>query len=217
MRAQFGFRFAPGLHRDILRDSKKYSLSVYVSSLLNLLPPTLLPLIVVHKLGAASAAYYYMAFTMATVLYTIAYATMQSVFAEGSHDETAIKAHLAKAAKLIAFMLIPAVLITVLLSGFILKIFGGEYAEQGAMLLRLFAISSIAVAVYSAMGTIFKIVKNLAGVIAMNIVYAVVILGLSYSFISKFGINTIGWAWIAGNIAAVLTGLIFLKKSNHLV
>ena len=213
MRAQFGFRFSPHIHTDILRDSKKYSLSVYVSSLLNLLPPTLLPLIVVHKLGAASAAYYYMAFTMATVLYTIAYATMQSVFAEGSHDETAIKAHLAKAARLIGSMLIPAILITVILSSFILKVFGGQYAEQGSTLLRLFAISAIAVAIYSAMGTIFKIVKNLRGVIVMNVVYAVVILGVSYATISSFGVNAIGWAWIAGNLAAAATGLVFLKGS----
>lgn len=213
MKARLGYVFLPKVHLDILRVIKKYSFSVYVSSILNLLPPTLLPLIVVHQLGAESAAYYYMAFTIGGALYTIAYASMQSAFAEGSHDEAAMRAHVTKAAKLIGTLLVPAMLITILLSDFLLKIFGHEYAAEGGALLRLFAISALAVAISSAMGAIFKVMHNLRGVVVMNIAYASVTLGLSYLLVSRLGVVAIGWAWMFGNIAAAGVGLFFLKQS----
>lgn len=214
MKARFGYVFSPKIHLDILRVTRKYSFSVYASSILNLLPPTLLPLIVVQHLGSANAAYYYIVFTIASALYTIAYASMQSAFAEGSHEETAMKAHIIKAAKLVGVLLVPAALATFGLSDFILGIFGAEYAAGGSTLLKLFALSAVAIAVSSAMGTIFKITHNLRGVVTMNIMYAVVILVLSYLLVPRVGLIGVGWAWGIGTAAAAGVGLVFLKRSN---
>jgi O-antigen/teichoic acid export membrane protein len=209
---RFGYKFSPKLHADTVRVVRKFSLSVYTSSILNLLPPTLLPLIIVHLMGPANAAYYYMAFTLAGILYTIAYACMQSVFAEGSHNEAAIKQHVAKAAKVVIFLLVPAALFTLIFSNLLLATFGGEYAAKASILLQLFAVSALPVAIYSALGAIFKVTKNLRGIITMNIVYSVVILGSSYVLIPRLGLLAVGWAWLIGNLAACLTGAFFTKK-----
>ncbi len=211
LRAQLGYSFKFRLHLDFLRYVKKYSSSVYASSILNLLPPTLLPLIIVHQIGAANAAYYYIAFTIATTLYTICYASMQSAFAEGSHNQSEMKAHIHKAIRLIGALLIPAILILIFCSGFILHIFGGEYSTEGRSLLQLFAISALGVAAYSTMGTIFKVTQHLRGVVIMNIVYAVLILGISYLLIPHFGVIAIGWAWLLGNMASAFVGFVFLR------
>jgi O-antigen/teichoic acid export membrane protein len=210
MKRAFGYRFVLQLHMDVLRVVRKFSLSVYASSVLNLLPPTLLPLIVVHHMGPSQAAYYYMAFTIAGVVYTIAYASMQSVFVEGSHDQADLRAHVTKAAKLIAVLLLPAAIVTAAASSLWLTAFGQEYARSAAPLLRLFALSALPVAVYSALGAIFKVTKHLQGVVGMNAVYAVVILGLSYWLLPRFGLVAVGWAWMIGNIAAAGSGLLFL-------
>jgi len=212
---QLGYVFSPRMRLGILHVTRKYSFSVYAASVLNLLPPTLLPLLVVHRLGPENAAYYYIAFTIASTLYTISYASMQSAFAEGSHNQTAMKAHIVKAGKLIGVLLVPAVLAIVILGGFILGIFGGEYAAQGATLLRLFALSAFSAAVYAAMGVIFKVVQDLRSIVAMNVVYATVILGFSYVFVPHLGIVGIGWAWLFGNVAASGVGLLFLKRSQQ--
>ena len=211
LRAQLGYSFKFRLHLDFLRYVKKYSSSVYISSILNLLPPTLLPLIIVHQVGAANAAYYYIAFTIATTLYTICYASMQSAFAEGSHNQSEMKVHIRKAVHLIGVLLIPAILIIVIFGGFILRIFGGEYSIEGRSLLQLFAISALGVAAYSTMGTIFKVTQHLRGVVIMNIVYAALILGISYFLIPHYGVIAIGWAWLLGNVASAFVGFIFLK------
>lgn len=215
MKRNFGYRFAPQLHLDVLRVVRKFSLSVYASSILNLLPPTLLPLIIVHHMGPSQAAYYYMAFTIAGVLYTIAYASMQSVFVEGSHDQADLRAHVTKAAKLIAVLLLPAALLTAAASSLWLKAFGQEYAHSAATLLRIFALSALPVAVYSALGAIFKVTKHLQGVVGMNVVYAVVILGLSYWLVPRFGLVAVGWAWMIGNTAAAGSGLLFLITNKQ--
>lgn len=214
MKARCGYIFSPKIHLDILRVTQKYSFSVYASSILNLLPPTVLPLIVVHQLGPESAAYYYVVFTIASALYTIAYASTQSVLAEGSHDEAALKVHILKAIKFIGALLVPAATGIFLLSGFILKFFGAEYATGGSALLKLFCISAFTVALCSLMGVIFKVMHNLRGVIMMNVVYAGAILGLSYALIPSFGIIAVGWAWVIGTLAATATGLVFLMPGN---
>ncbi len=215
MKQAFGYYFSPRIHVDILRLVKKFSFSMYSSSALNLIPPTLLPLLVLHYLGAAEAAYYYMAFTIASVLYTIAYASMQSVFAEGSHDELSMHSHVTKAAKLIGVLLIPAALITALLSSFLLTIFGQEYEANATTLLQLFAIGSLPVAIYSAMGAIFKVTKNLRGIVMMNIAYAIVITGFSYALIPVWGLLAIGWGWVVGNTIACGIGALNMIKSNR--
>lgn len=215
MRSKFHYTFLPILDMSALREVKRFSFSMYTSSILNLLPPTLLPLLIVHHLGAASAAYYYMAFTIAGVLYAIAYAAMQSVFAEASHNEAALPALVARATKLIAIVLLPAALLIVAVSNMLLAAFGQEYAKEAHTLLQLFALSALPVAAYSALGAIFKVTKNLRGIVGMNVVYALVILGSSYFLVPHFGLIAVGWGWIGGNVAACGVGVFFLVQRKN--
>lgn len=214
MRRKFSYKFSVIFDIHVLREALTFSFSMYASSILNLLPPTILPLLVVRLMGPADAAYYYMAFTIAGALYTIAYASMQSAFAEGSHDEAAIRAHVIKAVRLVATLLLPAALLTAVLAQFLLTLFGHEYAKEASELLQLFAFGALPVAIYSAMGAIFKVTKNLRGILCMNVVYAVVILGIAYWLTPSLGLVAIGWAWILGNVAACSIGALFLIRKR---
>lgn len=215
MKQKFDFVFLPQIDLQALRLVRKFSVSMYVSSILNLLPPTLIPLIIVAASGPREAAYYYMAFTIASVLYTVAYASMQSAFAEGSHDQASLAMHIKKAGRLIAIILIPGSVVLAFLSGFLLSWFGSGYVEGAALLLQVFAISALPVALYSALGAIFKVTKKLVAVVIMNVVYASVILVSVSLFSPSIGINAVGWAWALGNIAACLTGVWFLVKRRR--
>lgn len=211
LRRSFDFRFAR-FDTNVLKQVKKFSLAVYAASVLNLLPPTLLPLIIVHSLGAAESAFYYMAFTMASVLYTIAYAAMQSVFAEGSHNQNSLPFFVRKAAIIVVALLVPAALIIMIASPWLLSLFGPAYAAKASPLLQLFSLSAVAVAGYSALGVIFKVRHQLRGAIIMNLVYAGTILAASYATLPTWGLWAVGWAWLAGNVLACAAGLFFVKK-----
>lgn len=193
--------------RTILKKTRRYTFSVYVASLLNLLPPTILPLLITNSLGSAQAAYYYMAFTIATVLYTIAYSAMQSAFAEGSHETDMIHDHIVKGLRQTALLMVPAAALLFFGAPLLLHIFGGDYSTHGAPLLQLFAVGSIFVAIYSALGSLFKITHMMTSLVLMNILYLVTILLVSVWLIQPLGITAIGWAWIIGNLVASVFGV----------
>lgn len=217
MRRKFGYKMSPVLHIDTLRVVRKFSFSIYLSNVLSLLPPTLLPLIILHYSGPKNAAYYYMAFTIANVLYTIVYATMQSVLAEGSHNVAALRSHVVAAAKLITVLLAPATLLIMLFGDNLLTIFGAEYAKGAGLLLRLLAIGALPIAAYAALTTAFKVIKKLAPVVSMNAISALVTLGLSNWWISPFGLEGVGWAWIVGDALACGIGVVFLLKKRRVM
>lgn len=207
MSNKFGHVFLPKVHFDILRLSRKYSFAVYGSSLLNLLPPTLLPLIITHRLDPKYSAYYYMAFTIATLLYTVAYSSMQSVFAESSHVEEHLKQHLFKAGKVLGGIMVPSIIVLIAVAPYILLTFGDSYRDNGTALLRLFSLSALFVAVYSALGTVFKVMHATLSLLLMNIAYTATILFISYSLIVRNGLVVVGWAWLLGNFVAIVVGL----------
>lgn len=212
MQRKFGYKISPVFHMDTLRVVRKFSASVYVSNILSLVPPTLLPLVVLHHSGAENAAFYYMAFTIASVLYTVVYASMQSVLAEGSHNSAALKTHILTAAKLITVLLLPATLTIILLGEMLLGIFGDEYAQRATSLLQLLAIGALPIAGYAALTTTFKVMKKLLPVIVMNGVSALIILALSNWWIALHGLEGVGWAWMIGNTIACGIGIVYLIK-----
>jgi len=212
MQRKFDYKISPILHMDTLRVVRKFSFSVYTSNTLSLIPPTLLPLIVLHYNGAENAAYYYMAFTIVSVLYTVVYATMQSVLAEGSHNATILRTHIATGSKLIILLLLPATLLTILLGNHLLAIFGAEYARGAGTLLQLLAIGSLPIAAYTALTTTFKVMKKIFPVVVMNTVSALIILGLSNWWLAHYRLEAVGWAWIIGNTVACGIGMIYLWR-----
>jgi O-antigen/teichoic acid export membrane protein len=199
----FEYKPAIALNMDIIRKTRRFSGVVYLANIFNLIPDSILPLIVVNKLGAASAAYFYIAFTLANLLYTIAFATTQSLLAEASHDEEHIARHIRHSLVITTALLVPATLALIVLCPIILHIFGHTYSHGATSLLRILSLSSIGVMLYSALGAFFKLRHNLRAILLTTIVNAVVIISLSLVFVGPFGLNGIGWAWLIGTWASV--------------
>ena len=208
MRKQYNYR--PNFHLDTaaLRQTFSYTFGVYIGSVLNLLPPTLLPLIITQQIGSASTAYYYMAFNIVTIIFTVAYSAMQSAFAESSHDESALRSNVLRGVRSSMIFTIPAIVMSLLLGGYVLSVFGYEYAQAATPLLWVMSISAIIVTLYSALGAVLKIAHDTRSFIVTNIVYASVIIGGSYLLMPAYGLLGIGYAWTAGNILAVIVGVL---------
>src|SRR3989338_3036023 len=78
---------------------------------------------------------------IATLLFTIASSTSNSLFSEGSNNEKMIKVHAKKAGKIIALLMIPGIIITVFLGKYVLLLFGREYSIEGFRFLQLLGLS----------------------------------------------------------------------------
>ena len=205
------------IDREILKEIWKYSLGNYFAGVFNLLPVTLLPLIITNHLGAKEAAYYYIIMMIGNLLYVIPQATTKSLLAEGVYDESTLGVNLKKSTRVIVLLLVPAIVILVLGGSSILKLFGKSYSDGGVAFLNLIAISGVVVSVYAILTSLFRLAKNVKALLISNIFYAVTIIIMTY-VLMPLGLLGIGLAWLSGNIVASITGGYFIwKKRSQLL
>lgn len=207
------FGYKPSLHIDraVIKETKKYSLGIYSSSILNLLPDSLLPLIIISKLSASESAYFYIAFAVANLVYTIAFAITQALLAETANDEKRFAEHARKGLLIASALLTPAILAVALMAPYLLQLFGGAYTQGGLETLRIMVWSGFFVLAYSFLSFYFKHTKRMIPNIIMTAVNAVGILGLSSLLVGKYGLPGVGWAWMIGTfIAVIVGGLLFI-------
>lgn len=212
------FDYTPALviAGSVLRRVWRYCMGNYAASVLNLLPVTVLPLIITNHLGPASTAYYYISMMIGNMLYMIPWSMTSSLFAEGSNDEKMLNAHLKKALGGISLLLIPSIVVLLVISETLLHFFGETYADGGVAFLRLVALAGIPVGIYAIFGSLFQIRKNTFSLLVMNVCYMGSTLVLSFLLLS-YGLIGIGVAWIAGNGIAAVVGYILYRWSPYLL
>jgi colanic acid/amylovoran biosynthesis protein len=211
MRRRLGFRFDLRARGTRLREHLGFSTASYVSSLLNLLPLLVVPMIVLARLGAAAAGYYFVAFQIANLANAASYAISESMFAEISADESRYSAVVRRSAGLIAAVQIPASAVLALGSGLILHVFGGLYAARAQSLLVVFAVGALAVAVNTWASFAIKLARLMAPLVWSNVVYAGVVIGLAALW-ARHGLVWFGWAWCIGNLASGAVALVALAR-----
>lgn len=210
---KFGYKPRLRIHKTTLKDVMHYSFASYIANLLNIAPTLVIPLVVLDRLGSAAAGYYYLAFMVANLLYTVVYAVSQSLFAEGSYDDNSVHKLLKKSVAIIAGVLIPSSTALLIGAHFLLGIYGTHYSEQASSILRILALSAPAVGLYTISNVLLRIAKQTYSLIAINIVYFAVIAGLSLFWTSR-GLTWVGYAWLIGNLTSGSLGLtlIILKR-----
>ncbi|HSX06277.1 MAG TPA: hypothetical protein VLG92_00990 [Candidatus Saccharimonadia bacterium] len=207
MRQYMQYRFRLRLNLGELKKTWKYIFNSYVSMVFLTLPTYILPTFVIGKLGAASAAYYYIVAVIIAALNVIPMATSQSLFAEGAWSDQKLSRELRKAAKITYLLTIPASVGLVIMGKFVLTIFGGSYATFGYPLLIMLVVAGVPKCLSYLFSTILRIEHKTAQVAVIYAVYAAVVLGGSYWGIKDgLGIVTVGWATLA---AEILTALLF--------
>jgi len=208
------FRYQPRFRvkRTILNGVLHYSSANYVASLLNTVPIIILPIIILNKLGAAPAGYYYLAFMMANVLFAIAYAVAQSFFAEGSYGERELLLLAKRAALFLSVTMIPASLLLAGVGPLVLQIFGKSYSNHGGQVLIVLAAVGPVLAAGALGSVALRITKHGKTLILTNSVYALLICGLALLWAQR-GLVWVAGAWFCGQ--AVTTVATYLALWMH--
>ena len=179
---------------NFLRKSLRFSWWNYVAELLRKGPLLILPIMILALIGPANAAYYYIVSSIANVLFIIPDALSQALFVEGSHGES-MRAN-AKKALIGAFtLLVPAVAAAFLFGGVLLGFFGPDYV-QATNILRPLALSSFFIAIYYIFVPIQNVRMRVESIALLNLVGFVLLLGLTYFLILRFGVVGVGYAWL---------------------
>ncbi len=212
-KVQSGYRTFFTINRAVVKAILPFSLGNYVSNLFWIAPAFILPIIVVNLLGAELNAYFYIAWSIGSVLAMIPGAGSLSLFAEGSYEEEKLEQMVWRSLKMVSVILLPLVILVLILADKVLLLFGDAYSENGATLLRLLAISALPLAVNVVYLSIKRVEKKLKVIIGMSASMAIITIGFSFYLLPQMGINGAGIAWFGaqGFIALVLI-IVSLRK-----
>ena len=195
-RSGINFRFL--IDRDFLNESFHFSAGNYLAGLFIAAPILVLPIMVLNVLGAEQAAYYYIAYAIAALLFKIPYAVSMSLFVEGSHGE-ALKRTVTRSLFAISLLLIPAAVILYACGSWVLSLVGADYASGGLAVLRMMVVASLFVGVNYVYFAIKRVQKDVKGLVVISGVIGGLLVGLGYVFVVMFGIVGVGYAWLVSN------------------
>ena len=136
----------------------------------------ILPVLVVLRLGVTLNAYFYITWMMGAAFFMVSPAVAQAVFAEGVRAHSDLRSVVVKALRVIAILLVPAMVVMIVGGKFILGLFGPSYAAVGYGLLILLAISALPDAVSNVAVVVFRVTQRLGYSTALNLGILVVTL-----------------------------------------
>jgi O-antigen/teichoic acid export membrane protein len=187
----------------VLGRAWQFSAANYAANLLSLCPVLVIPLIVLNARGAREAGFYFIAFQVANLLYTVGYAVASSFLAESSYEGAHLPSLLRHATRVLIIVLAPSSLIIALTGTWVLLMFGTAYSVNGASTLAILALSAPSVALYTTAMTVLRVTKQLRAIVAAGAFYAVAVLGL-VTLGAPHSLQWVASAWLIGNSVAGL-------------
>jgi len=195
-RVQDSYKPVPNLNLNIVKNIWKYSVGNYFASILAAIPSFILPLMIVNLLSGQQNAYFYIAWTIASILFSIPFAASQSLFAEGSHFEDKLRINANKAIRFALVLLVPATILVVVLGKWLLLLFGASYSSHALTLLWILGSSSIFVGINSIYYTILLVRHRIRELLVLRGLITLVVLIASALIMPAMGIVGIGYAWL---------------------
>jgi O-antigen/teichoic acid export membrane protein len=197
-RAQSGYRLSVSLDHRAVGGILRFSFANYLSDILWSAPALIIQsILVVNMLGSESNAYFSIAWAMTGILTMVPSAVSTSLFAEGSYDEARLGQSIWRSLKMTFLLLTPAVILVSLLADKFLLMFGAQYSQNAATLLRLLAAASIPGAVNAVFFSIKRVQKKTKVMVGLAAFFCVATIVLSYILLPYAGIAGAGIAWLA--------------------
>ena len=187
----------------LLKSMRQYTTHNYIGVVLATIPPQLMPQLIIKDLGPAAVAFFSMAWTMVNLLYIIPSAVTQSMLAESSFDVHKKAEHLRRTVRLLVILLIPAVITAIVISPYLLSIFGAQYRQNGMLLFQILSLATFFVAVIAVGNTTLNIERRTWGVVLVQLVITCST-GAAALLLIRFGLVGVGLAFLIGDIAGTI-------------
>jgi len=180
-----------------------FSFGNYIAENLWYLPRRLFPLLIISILSAKMTAYFYIAWSISSILYVIPSVVGDSLFAEGSYNRENLKSVTISAIKFAFLILIPALLFVLIFGDKILLLFGKEYSENAFNLLRILALTAIPYTFGHFYITMERIRGKVQDMVELYGLVAALSIGIGYLLMLRIGIIGAGLGWLFAYIVVV--------------
>lgn len=194
---------------------KAYATSNYFGGLFGVLPITLVPIIVLNQLGAASAAYFYIPMMIAAMISLICNSISQALISECAQtDDLDEQKHFFKRAMKHQYqLLLPLIGVLIVFAWPVLDVYGRAYADNGFLPLVVLILSGLFVGLNWLGDTWLNITKRHKDYFLMNAFNAVSVVGFVYLF-SKHGLVAVAFGWMLGQITSAIVYLSIFARSQ---
>lgn len=196
--ARRGHRFRPQLDFTGTREIVRFSGGMYLAGIVGGLPQLLLPLIVFSRVGAKDAAFWGIAMSVATVLFQLPSMISQALLPEVSRRPAERRHLIGRSALLVTAVMLPALVIVYSFVPIGLAIFGRSYVAGSAGPLRWLVIAAFVTMLNSVAGAVLLLAKKSVTMTIVNIVNAVVILGMVLLWARN--VDEIAISWVVGDV-----------------
>ncbi|MCZ7370201.1 MAG: hypothetical protein O8C66_06800 [Candidatus Methanoperedens sp.] len=189
-----------------------FSLANYVADFLLIADLSILPILILNVIGAKEAAYFYISFSIASLLYAIPNSIFMSMFIEGSYGEP-LRKIVIKSLAVVGALLVPAGLVMYFHGDVLLSLFSREYSQNAYEILKLLVLSCAFVTFNAMFMAIKRIQSDIRPLIAVNALLFVSTVLFSYIFMQRYGIFGVGVGWMAGQgVTAGVAGVMVWRK-----
>jgi hypothetical protein len=134
-----------------------------------------------------------------------------ALLVEAAYGQESFGRLLRRLARLFALVLVPTVLCLVVAAGPIMHIFGEGYAEDGAAVLRWFALSVIPFTIVTLALALDRTRERFGDALLITTVATVTTIGLDLVLIPSQGIAGAGLAWLCGQTLAAIVAMRTLR------
>jgi len=163
---KLGYRPSISIDRFFLKKTWKYSLLTYIGGLLISVPGLILPVLIINIIGPEESAYFFIVYSIVSLIYVIPNAISISLFVEGSHGESLRESTL-KSILINIILISPIVIILVVFGNSILSLFGTEYSTNGYHLLIIMLLSTPFIVVNNIYFAVKKIQNNIGKLVVV--------------------------------------------------
>jgi O-antigen/teichoic acid export membrane protein len=197
----------------VLKPLLRFSGANYIANIFSLVAGLVIPIIVLDRLGADSAAYYFVALQMAQIVYTAGVALEQTFLTEGSRPDADMRQLRRRSLRLLVVFFVSAAVIMIGLGRFLLLAFGESYYQHGYMSLVILVLAAGPISATFWLQTILRLANKLRAIIVVNTVGSIATC-LGVWFGSAHGLEAVALGWLGGNIIEMCIAAIAAREWN---
>ncbi|MGK5110457.1 MULTISPECIES: lipopolysaccharide biosynthesis protein [unclassified Geodermatophilus] len=190
-----------------------YASAEFAIGVMSQVIPMVLPLIILHELGAEQNAYFAIPWTINAALNMLAWNIATNFVVEASADEEQTQALTRRSLRLGLLVGGSGALTLLLFAPLVLWLFGGQYAAEGVDLLRLMALAEPFVIITTVYSGVLRIRRQAGRVVIVQGTIAVAIVSLTVLLIPSMGVTGAGLAYLIAEGGVGLVLLVPLIRS----
>jgi O-antigen/teichoic acid export membrane protein len=187
-----------------VRSIRRFMGGDYLGTVLFMATGTLLPVLILARLGKAEAGYFASAYLIIYALDLITVNLGVALMVEGAMDRSLLPHHAATVVRRILAIIGPAVAVLLVFAPRVLGVFGPAYAVHGSGLLRLLAVAVLAKAVTSFYIALSRVERRVGQIAFWQAILLVSITGSSWWLMGRLGIDGVGLGYLASQVVVAL-------------